>query len=59
EVMVLVRAAVLIWCVIWWIRAEHQPIELERRKRETEAGSVARPQPEPPGSGPPGEVVPA
>lgn len=59
EAMVLVRTAVLVWCVISWIRAEHQPIELERRAAEAEAGSIVRPQSEPPGSGPPGEVVPA
>ena len=33
EVMVLVRAAVLIWCVVSWIRREHEPIEIERRER--------------------------
>jgi uncharacterized membrane protein len=33
EVMVFVRAAVLIWCVVSWIRREHEPIEIERRDR--------------------------
>ncbi len=33
EVMVLLRAAVLIWCVVSWIRREHEPIEIERRGR--------------------------
>ena len=33
EVMVLLRAAVLLWCVVSWIRREHEPIEIERRER--------------------------
>lgn len=33
EVMVLLRAAVLVWCVVSWIRREHDPIEIERRRR--------------------------
>lgn len=33
EVMVLLRAAVLVWCVVEWILREHEPIELERRRR--------------------------
>ncbi|HVF07603.1 MAG TPA: glycosyltransferase 87 family protein [Actinomycetota bacterium] len=59
EVMVLLRAAVLIWCVVSWIRTEHRPIELERRAGEAEAGSIAPPSDPVAGSGPPGEVVPA
>lgn len=35
EVMVLLRAAVLMWCVVSWIRSEHEPIEIERRGRAT------------------------
>ncbi len=35
EVMVLLRAAVLMWCVVSWIRREHEPIEIERRGRAT------------------------
>ena len=33
EVMVMLRAAVLVWCVVAWILREHEPIELERRRR--------------------------
>lgn len=59
EVMVLLRAAVLIWCVVSWIRTQHRPIELELRTREAEAGSTAPPNDPAPGPGSPGEVVPA
>ncbi|MDH4112549.1 MAG: glycosyltransferase 87 family protein [Actinomycetota bacterium] len=31
EVMVLLRAAVLVWCVVSWIRRPPEPIEIERR----------------------------
>jgi uncharacterized membrane protein len=33
EAMVLLRAAVLVWCVVSWIRREPEPIEIERRAR--------------------------
>jgi hypothetical protein len=31
EVMVLLRAAVLVWCVVSWIRHEAEPLEIESR----------------------------
>jgi uncharacterized membrane protein len=58
EVAVLVRAAVLLWCVIWWIRRAHEPLEIERRQDDAAAAPIARPEP-PPASESPGEVVPA
>jgi len=33
EAMVLLRALVLVWCVVSWIRREPEPIEIERRAR--------------------------
>lgn len=51
EVMVLLRAAVLVWCVVAWIQREHEPLEIERRAR---AGAG-----DPGPSEPRGEVVPA
>jgi uncharacterized membrane protein len=39
EVMVLLRTAVLVWCVVAWIRRSPEPIEIERRR-------VARPEAE-------------
>ena len=32
EVMVLLRTAVLVWCVVAWIRRPPEPIEIERRR---------------------------
>jgi uncharacterized membrane protein len=32
EVMVLLRAAVLVWCVVTWIRREAEPLEIETRR---------------------------
>jgi uncharacterized membrane protein len=44
EAMVLLRALVLLWCVVSWIRREPEPIEIERRRhprpRATEAEAV-------------------
>jgi len=34
EAMVLLRAVVLVWCVVSWIRREPEPIEIERRSRD-------------------------
>ena len=60
EVMVLVRAAVLVWCVVSWIRREHTPTEIERR---VSAAAARERRSEPPGPPEPprpaGEVVPA
>jgi hypothetical protein len=33
EAMVLLRALVLVWCLVSWIRREPEPIEIERRAR--------------------------
>lgn len=45
EAMLLLRAAVLIWCVVLWIRREVEPLEIERRARDrpTTAGTEAVP----------------
>ena len=43
EVMVLLRAAVLVWCVVTWIRREAEPLEIEtRRPRRRPRGRAAR-----------------
>lgn len=39
EVLVLLRAVVLVWCVASWVRRRHEPIEIERRSNE----AVGRP----------------
>lgn len=46
EAMVLVRAGVLIWCLVGWVRQEHAPLPIERaiRARGTESeGSSGAP----------------
>ena len=36
EVMVVLRALVLVWCLVAWLRREAEPIEIERRTPATE-----------------------
>ncbi len=45
EAMLLLRAAVLLWCVVLWIRREVEPLEIERRTMHvpTATGSEALP----------------
>jgi uncharacterized membrane protein len=45
EAMLLLRAAVLVWCVLLWVRREVQPLEIERRARDrpTSAETEAAP----------------
>jgi len=40
EAMVLVRAAVLVWCVVAWIRREHEHTEIEQRMSVRKPGEV-------------------
>ncbi len=35
EVAVVLRALVLLWCVVIWIRRPAEPLEIERRPAET------------------------
>jgi len=39
EFMVLLRAAVLVWLVVLWIRREAEPLEIERREPASSLGT--------------------